>query len=80
MQNAAEQSGHTVKWFTASSAKVISPTKELLSSSDDVTKYKPDAVIVPGNIVPDFWPGLKVQIFHGLGEEKKRSLPNNRFF
>jgi len=80
VQNAAEQSGHTVKWFTANSAKVISPTKELLSSSDDVTKYKPDAVIVPGNVVPDFWPGLKVQIFHGLGEEKKGHYRITGFF
>ena len=53
---------------------------KFLSSIDDVTKYEPDAVIVPGNVVPHFWPGLKVQIFHGLGEEKKGHYRITGFF
>ena len=42
----------------------------MLKSSEQVKFFSPDAIIVPGNVVPDFWPGIKVQIFHGLCEEK----------
>ncbi len=34
-------------------------------------KYKSDAIFVPGNDVPHFLEGIKVQIFHGLAGEKK---------
>jgi CDP-glycerol glycerophosphotransferase (TagB/SpsB family) len=45
-----------------------------------VNEYQPHAVIVPGNVVPYFWPGLKVQIFHGLGEEKRGHYRINELF
>jgi len=45
-----------------------------------VVAYNPDVVIVPGNVVPHFWPGLKVQIFHGLGEEKRGHYRITGFF
>ncbi len=59
----------TVKWYTASSAKNYSCPGEELKSNEDVLGYDPDAMLVPGNVVPHFWPGLKVQIFHGMDEE-----------
>ncbi|MDR2928486.1 MAG: CDP-glycerol glycerophosphotransferase family protein [Cytophagaceae bacterium] len=34
-------------------------------------RFKPDAVFVPGNEVPYYLNGVKVQIFHGLAGEKK---------
>ncbi|MBC8216253.1 MAG: CDP-glycerol glycerophosphotransferase family protein [Candidatus Marinimicrobia bacterium] len=69
-----------VRWFTASTArKYQAPGKELHSSSK-VMSYNPDVVIVPGNIVPDFWPGLKVQIFHGLDDEPKGFYRITGFF
>ncbi len=33
--------------------------------------FNPDAIFVCGNVVPDFIPGLKVQIFHGFEWKKK---------
>ena len=60
-----------VKWFAASSAKKYSCPDDQLKSNKEVLEYDPDAVLVPGNVVPHFWPGLKVQIFHGLDEEVK---------
>ncbi len=69
-----------VCWFTGSTAKDYPvPGKKLLTSSD-VINFNPDAVIVPGNIVPDFWPGLKVQIFHGLDDEPKGFYRITGFF
>ncbi len=60
-----------VKWFAAISATKYSCPDDQLQSNKEVLEYDPDAVLVPGNVVPHFWPGLKVQIFHGLDEEVK---------
>ena len=69
-----------VKWFSASSATNYSCPGDQLKSNEEVSDYNPDAVIVPGNIVPHFWPGLKVQIFHGLDEEVKGFYNITGFF
>ena len=52
----------------------------VIRESKQVFDFNPDAIIVPGNVVPDFWPGLKVQIFHGLCEEKKGHYKITGFF
>ena len=70
----------TAKWFMASSAKNYSCSGEQLKANEDVLAYGPDAVLVPGNVVPHFWPGLKVQIFHGLDEEVKGFYTITGFF
>lgn len=80
MENAAVLSGHIVRWFTAASAKNIETPGEMILTNREVEAFNPDAVIVPGNVVPDFWPGLKVQIFHGLGEEKRGHYRITNFF
>jgi CDP-glycerol glycerophosphotransferase (TagB/SpsB family) len=58
-------------WFTASTALDIIPNGKLLKTTEEVMAFNPDAVLVPGNIVPSYWPGIKVQIFHGMDDEVK---------
>ncbi len=41
------------------------------TSIKDLKAYKSDVIFVPGNEVPHFLRGIKVQIFHGLAGEKK---------
>lgn len=60
-----------VKWFLASTARDYESPGETLSTTGEVLAFDPEAVLVPGNVVPSFWPGLKVQIFHGLDDEVK---------
>ena len=69
-----------VSWFKAGLAKNIDINGILLKSSKQVIDFNPDAIIVPGNVVPHFWPGIKVQIFHGLCEEKKGHYDISGFF
>ena len=69
-----------VAWFKAGSAKSLDLKGRILETTADVIEFDPDAVIVPGNVVPDFWPGIKVQIFHGLCEEKRGHYDITGFF
>lgn len=40
-------------------------------SMQEVYDFSPEAIYVPGNIVPYYLPGVKIQIFHGYAAEKK---------
>jgi len=42
--------------------------------------YKPDFILVPGNFVDFRIPGIKVQVFHGLGVEKPVHYTIRHFF
>ena len=66
-----ESNNGDTAWFTASTALDIIPNGKLLKTTEEVIVYNPDAVLVPGNIVPSYWPGIKVQIFHGMDDEVK---------
>jgi CDP-glycerol glycerophosphotransferase (TagB/SpsB family) len=66
--------GDDCAWFVEGDKVSLGNFKSIeliLSSIDEVNKYNPLAVFVPGNLVPSFIPGLKVQVFHGLEWKKK---------
>jgi hypothetical protein len=60
--------GHTVAWFLEfeESKKKLKSNQKLLNTVAEVINYKPDAVLVASNEVPHFFPGIKVQLFHGF--------------
>ncbi|MEN8303506.1 MAG: UDP-N-acetylglucosamine 2-epimerase [Campylobacterota bacterium] len=67
--------GDEVKWFLYGyeiSFDFLHADEERLIEIQDVVDYKPDAVFVPGNVVPSFIPGLKVEVFHGLPSTKAK--------
>lgn len=41
------------------------------SSMQACYDFNPSAIFVPGNIVPYYLPGIKIQVFHGYAAEKK---------
>lgn len=72
LQAAALARGDEVAWFLhGPAASRLLPGERCLSTVSEVRRFQPDAVYVPGNEVPLSFPGLKVQVFHGLGIEKK---------
>lgn len=49
-------------------------------SIQEVYNFTPDVIYVPGNIVPYYLPGVKVQVFHGYAAEKKDHWVIRRYF
>lgn len=52
----------------------------LLHDIEETRLFSPDLVIAPGNFVDFRIPGIKVQIFHGLGVEKSSHYKIRHFF
>ena len=49
-------------------------------SMQEVYDFGPEAIFVPGNIVPYYLPGVKIQVFHGYAAEKKDHWIIRRYF
>ncbi|MGI2258562.1 CDP-glycerol glycerophosphotransferase family protein [Shewanella sp. GXUN23E] len=65
--------GGEVKWFVEGkdvNKAYFHADESVLTDIDDVIGWQPDAVFVPGNVVPNFIPGLKVAVFHGFNAGK----------
>ena len=69
-----------VYWFSTNNNRFRKKKDICLETNEDVMQYNPDVIFAPGNIIPAHWPGLKVQIFHGLGEEKHGHYRLNGLF
>lgn len=52
----------------------------ILGSLKDAQRFNPDFVLVSGNFVDFRIPGIKVQLFHGLGVEKEVHYKIRHFF
>jgi len=73
LQTVARAAGHEVRWLLLenASASLLLPDEARAADIRAAIAFAPDAVFVPGDRVPGFLPGLKVQIFHGLNEDKR---------
>lgn len=73
--------GDKVAWFfNGPGAEDLQGDDLLLPSVEDVKKWNPIAVITPNNMVPHFFPGVKVQTFHGFDAGKPRHIYIRGFF
>lgn len=81
LQAEIRRRGHEVAWFLEKvSPHLLLPHEKQLKTVKEVLNFQPRAVFVPGNWVPHFFPGVKVQIFHGFGIEKKGHFRIRGFF
>lgn len=71
LQKAIWQRGDEVAWFVqGTDDQYLNADEKQLHTVEEVKTYDPLAVYVPGNWVPDFFPGVKVEIFHGLANDE----------
>ncbi|KGJ89288.1 CDP-glycerol--glycerophosphate glycerophosphotransferase [Thalassotalea sp. ND16A] len=78
-----KQRGYQVAWFIpkgAEAEKYIGADDTLFQQVKQVKQYQADAVLAPGNYIPDFFPGIKVQVFHGFDSGKKNKFNIRGFF
>lgn len=72
VQAAIRARGDEVAWFIHSvSDEHLHDDEQQLKTAEEVMNYRPDAVFVASNWVPYFFPGAKVQLFHGFNAEKR---------
>lgn len=76
LQAEARQRGHEVRWlvFGDASSALLKADEVAVRNAADAVAYHPDVVVAPGDRVPAFIPGLKVEVFHGLNEDKRGNL------
>ena len=72
-----------VLWYIHQSKIPVFPFKNTVkwtNSIQEVYDFSPEAIFVPGNIVPYYLPGVKIQVFHGYAAEKKDHWVIRRYF
>lgn len=74
---------HEVLWYVHAPKFPHFPLKDSVAyttSMQQVYDFAPEAIFVPGNIVPYYLPGVKVQVFHGYAGEKKGHFIIRHYF
>ena len=76
LQKEIQKQGDHVCWFLVGKQinNHLSKAEHELKSVEEVIEYDPQACFVPGNTIPNFIPGLKVQVFHSLEWKKKTTF------
>jgi len=73
LQEEIEKRDYEVKWFCdePDAGSTFNLSGISFINVDDVMIYNPDVVLATSNVVPDFFPGIKVQVFHGFSVGKR---------
>lgn len=82
-QEAIKDPANKVLWYVHQPKIPQFPLKnevDFTHSMQDIYNFSPEAIFVPGNIVPYYLPGVKIQVFHGYAAEKKDHWVIRRYF
>jgi len=73
LQHELQRRNHPVCWFSDQeyTKQYFTGDESVLQSVEDVIKFGPHVVLTASDHVADFFPGIKVQIFHGFSANKR---------
>jgi len=72
LQEAIRARGDEVAWFVHGvSDTYLHDDERQFKTTAEVMDYQPNAVFAASNWVPSFFPGAKIQLFHGFNAEKR---------
>lgn len=83
IETAIKKRGGEVAWFIPKGSEAeafLLPGDMRLPTVQSVKTFQADATLAPGNYIPDFFPGVKVQVFHGFDSGKKNKFNIRGFF
>jgi CDP-glycerol glycerophosphotransferase (TagB/SpsB family) len=81
LQTAIRARGDVAAWyFDGPGAEDLASDETHLQTVAAVKGFDPVAVLTSSNAVPDFFPGLKVEVFHGFDAGKPRHVYVRGFF
>jgi CDP-glycerol glycerophosphotransferase (TagB/SpsB family) len=81
LQAAIRARGDEAAWFFDGDGwQELGPDETLLRSVDEVMRWNACAILSPSIRLPHFFPGVKVQIFHGFDAGKPRHIYDRGFF
>lgn len=81
LQQAIRARGDEVAWFIDNEAcrPLLDAGERELRTVREVMAYDPVAVFTCGNYMYDFFPGVKVQLFHGYAINKRNDVRDDHF-
>lgn len=72
IQNEIWRRGDHVAWYIEDSSPLfLRENEKQIKTIKDVIDYNPYAIFAPGNYIYDFFPGIKVEVFHGFDIDKR---------
>jgi len=72
LQDAIRRRGGVAAWYLHHMpTSLLREGERRLESVAALVEFRPEAIFVPGNWVPQFVSGVKVEVFHGFAIEKK---------
>ena len=81
LQEAIRARGHKAAWFfDGPGGEELRADETLFRTSQEVRAFAPIAVLTSSNAVPHFFPGVKVEVFHGFDAGKPRHIYVRGFF
>ncbi len=80
LQAEIRRRGDRAAWFIEEGCPVeLLEGEERIATVQEVIVYDPIAVFAPGNYIPDFFPGVKVALFHGYANRKRIEAVDDHF-
>lgn len=81
LEDAIVRRNGRVAWFLEPTcdSSLLSNIDFVLTDLHEVKKWRPEAIFAPGNLIYDFFPGIKVDIFHGYPINKRNEAVPGHF-